>query len=188
MSFGFSNDVMEIDTVIREMEILRNDAVLFFAAASNFGGNQRELFPARHPSVISIRQTNSEGSFTSASSPPDQNGLAVFGTLGTEVPSVWLSSTHEDEVYKSGSSVATPIAAGIAAMILSYLNIGLHETGADPPSVVKKLWTRRGMLAMFKKLSLNMGNNCWFISPERFFIERDSVGRWAAIIDCCYEG
>ncbi len=179
MSFGFHDEIPAISVAIWEAQTFRRDKILFFAAAANSGGNQREMFPARHDSVVSIRETNSNGLFSDTNPPVDRDGPAVYGTLGRDVPSAWLR-TVEGELAKSGSSVATAVAAGIAAMTLAYANTGLLG-----PSDVAKLRTRRGMLRMFAKMSENMGDRCFFLSPARFFLDRDETSCWAAMIDAC---
>ena len=113
------------------------------------------------------------------------NATAVYGTLGMSVPSAWLRNVS-GELAKSGSSVATAIVAGIAAMMLSFASIGLAQSDFHvPPEVGRKLWKRRYMLALFAKMSENMGNRCMFLSPLKFFSERDSFKCWAAMIDAC---
>lgn len=165
--------------------MLRNNRILFFAAASNSGGNGREMFPASHDAVISIRATNSHGAFLDTNPPADHYGPAVYGTLGKDVPSAWLSNV-DGELSRSGSSVATAVAAGVAAMMLAFANAGFSSAEFRLPLEVSALlWTRRGMLAMFAKMSQDMGSRCFFISPVRFFAERDSVKVWAAMIDAC---
>ncbi|KAJ5979050.1 hypothetical protein N7501_002392 [Penicillium viridicatum] len=112
MSFGFADEQACISDAIREAIYERKDSILFFAAASNYGANDREMFPARHDSVISIRGTDANGDFEDFNPPKSQDEVAVFGTLGLDVPSAWANSDHDE--YKSGTSTATAIAAGIA--------------------------------------------------------------------------
>src|SRR5437762_604440 len=109
MSFGYADEQQCISRAIRGALHERDDSILFFAAASNYGANDKEMFPASHDSVISIRGTNSNGDFEDFNPPRNQSGEAVFGTLGLDVPSAWLSD-HEDEIYKSGTSIATAVA------------------------------------------------------------------------------
>ncbi|KAK8004773.1 subtilisin-like protein [Apiospora arundinis] len=187
MSFGFESEIPEISIAIREAELRKHDKLLFFAAASNSGGNRREMFPACHDAVISIRQTNAHGSFSDTNPPADPYGPAVFGTLGSNVPSAWLGNV-DGEVAKSGSSVATAIAAGLAAMMLTCANIGLAQSQQRLPPEVARLWTRRGMLAMFAKMSVDTGHaRCLFLTPLNFFTEgaRSPDGFWAGIVDAC---
>lgn len=173
MSFGFPDEVLINDVPVISNAILRavrkkNQRILFFAAAANFGGNQKEMFPAKHEFVIPIRGTNSQGVFQDFNPPPDRDGPAVYGTLGKDVPSAWLS-TYDGEIQKSGTSVATPIAAGIAAMILGYANLCFfHELQLLEPSLVKKLWTKHGMLSIFSKMSTCMKEKCFYLSPFGF--------------------
>ncbi|KAJ5971397.1 subtilisin-like protein, partial [Penicillium vulpinum] len=95
MSFGFSDEQSCISDAIREALYRRRDSILFFAAASNDGANDREMFPARHDSVISIRGTNAYGDFEYFNPPKHENEAAVFGTLGVDVLSAWANSDEE---------------------------------------------------------------------------------------------
>lgn len=184
MSLGFQEEVPAISEAIHEVVGRRNNRILFFAAASNSGGNRREMFPASHDAVISIRATNADGAFLDSNPPADPYGPAVYGTLGKDVPSAWLSNV-DGELSKSGSSVATAVSAGIAAMMLEFANVGLSNPEFHVPSEVRRLWTKRRMLAMFAKMSQDMGNRSYYISPARFFAERNHIGAWAAMIDAC---
>lgn len=151
MSFGFADEQPCISDAIREAVYERKDSILFFAAASNYGANDREMFPARHDSVISIRGTNANGDFEDFNPPKSQDEVAVFGTLGLDVPSAWANSDYDE--YKSGTSIATAIAAGIAGSLLGY--ISSHPPEKPFYNVKYRAWTRRGMLAIFKVLSSN---------------------------------
>lgn len=186
MSFGFESEIPEISIAIREAELQKREKLLFLAAASNSGGNKREMFPASHDAVISIRQTNANGLFSDTNLPADPQGPAVFGTLGSNVPSAWVSNIDGD-VAKSGSSVSTAIAAGTAAMMLRYANLGLAQAHQPISSEVGRLWTRRGMLSMFAKMSVDTGNRCLFLTPVKFLTEgvRSLDGFWAGIVDAC---
>lgn len=173
-----------ISEAIYEVVGRRSNRILLFAAASNLGGNRREMFPASHDAVISVRATNADGAFLDSNPPADPYGPVVYGTLGKDVPSAWLSNV-DGELSKSGSSIATAVAAGIAAMMLEFANVGFSSAEFHLPPEVKRLWTKRGMLALFAKMSQDMGNRSFFISPARFFAERNHIGAWAAMIDAC---
>ncbi|KAK1148502.1 hypothetical protein N8T08_009507 [Aspergillus melleus] len=149
MSFGFADEQPCINEAIHEALYRRNHSILFFAAASNFGGNGREMFPARHDAVISIRATNANGDFEDSNPPKNEDEANVFGTLGVDVPSAWPDRV--DEVYKSGSSISTAIAAGIAGFLLEY--IGSHPPDKPFYAVQRRAWTRKGMHAIFKALA-----------------------------------
>ena len=184
MSFGFPEEVLVGNQLVISNAILkaisdRNDAILFFAAAANSGANEKEMFPATHEFVISIRATNSNGSFEDFNPPADRDGPAVFGTLGKDVPSASLCSDG-GEVCKSGTSVATPIAAGIAAMMLGYATIGLHDEKLRPETA-RKLRTRHGMKAMFREISTLIHGKYYYLCPGEFSRKQEPE-QWAAMI------
>ncbi|KAK4964402.1 hypothetical protein LTR28_003759 [Elasticomyces elasticus] len=183
MSFGFPDEVLVddepvISKAIRKAMLDRDDAVLFFAAAANLGAQEKEMFPANHDLVISIRGTNVQGTFEDFNPPPDRDGPSVFGILGKVVPSAGLCS--QDEVCKSGTSVATPIAAGIAAMLLGYADLGCHK-GKLQPGHRRKLRTRRGMEAMFRAISTWMAEKLLYVNPQKFFQNGEPV-QWLIMI------
>ncbi|KAI9042925.1 S8/S53 family peptidase [Aspergillus affinis] len=149
MSFGFADEQPCISEAIHKALYQRHHSILFFAAAANFGGNSREMFPARHDSVISIRATNANGDFEDSNPPKSEDEANVFGTLGVDVPSAWPD--RADEVCKSGSSISTAIAAGIAGFLLEY--IGSHPPDKPFYAVQRRAWTRKGMHAIFKALA-----------------------------------
>ena len=151
MSFGYAEEQQCISRAIRRALCERDDSILFFAAASNYGANDKEMFPARHDSVISMRGTNSNGNFEDFNPPRNWNEETVFGTLGLDVPSAWLSD-RDDQVYKSGTSIATAVAAGIAGTLLGYENCKSKEGAFQ--DVNKKLRTHQGMEAMFRTLAV----------------------------------
>jgi hypothetical protein len=101
----------------------RNQNLLIFAAASNLGGSKRELFPAKHPSVFSIRGTNTKGMHEEFNPSLPKRGGKVFGTLGLEVPTSNRGKLTPQYICRTGTSIATAVAAGISAIIVGYINI-----------------------------------------------------------------
>lgn len=151
----------------------------FLAAAGNNGGNGGEMFPAKHQSVISIRGTDSQGYFSKFNPPRSRHETVVYGTLATDVPSAWLRD-HPGEMYKSGTSVATAIAAGIAAMLLGY--IGCKPPGTGDKLLEKRLCSRRGMLDIFEIMGTDMGNGCSYLNPCNLFRKEDTVCLWRTVL------
>lgn len=187
MSFGFPeepcvNGRTLISNAIHHAIQNRDGQVLFFAAAANDGGNQREMFPARHDEVFSVRATDHQGTFQDFNPPPNFWEAPVFGTLGKEVPGAWLN-TQNYEVCKTGTSIATPIAAGTAATILGYVQLGLSSNRFDNVTRMKKLWTKRGMYSAFMKLSRQMEEKCFYLYPQDFLRETEEQGRDALLMD-----
>jgi subtilisin family serine protease len=179
LSFGYRQEQTSIKDAIRKAEYDRHDSILFFAAASNFGANEPEMFPASHESVISIRATDPDGGFERYNPPRNKTEGIVYGTLGKDVPSVALSSSSQGIAYDSGTSVATPIAAGAAAAIMGYVNSQSHRSNFQ--GVKRKLRTRRGMLALFGTLATqSMDEGYYYMNP--WSLEKLSEeDRWSKI-------
>ena len=120
MSFGIREYHEPIKTAISNA--LHNQT-LMFAAASNDGANLGRAFPAKYPSVFCIHSTDGNGN-PSAFNPTADEKDVNFSLLGEHVRSHWPAGKngHDDIVnVMSGTSVATPIAAGLAASVLSFV-------------------------------------------------------------------
>ncbi|PYH91049.1 subtilisin-like protein [Aspergillus ellipticus CBS 707.79] len=78
MSFGFTDEQPCVGEAIDEVLYQRKHSILLFAAASNYGGNGREMFPARHDSVILIRATNAYGDFEDSNPPKSEDEAIVL--------------------------------------------------------------------------------------------------------------
>ncbi|KAI0515128.1 S8 family peptidase [Xylaria bambusicola] len=179
MSFGMSNERKQkcrnisdaIDKVTKE----RDGSVLFFAAAGN-QGIRKENFPASHGDVISIYATNSEGAFLDSNPSQSDDGPKLLGTYGAEIPPSITDEirTHfPDADLSAGSSIATAIAAGIAAMMLSYVAALPSLLNYTPfETVCAKLHTRSGMQQMLYSMSVLKGYKHYFINPIGFWGER----------------
>ncbi|OKL59123.1 hypothetical protein UA08_05965 [Talaromyces atroroseus] len=120
MSFGIREYHEPMKTAISNA--LHNQT-LMFAAASNDGGNFGRAFPAKYPSVFCIHSTDGNGNPSSFNPTADDKDVN-FSLLGEHVLSHWPAGKngHNDIVnVMSGTSVATPIAAGLAASVLSFV-------------------------------------------------------------------
>lgn len=154
MSFGFSEDPKNAEF----KELLTQEAarkgILIFSAASNNGANDDIAFPACwRGHVFCINSTDTNGNPSKFNPPRDSKGYN-FSTLGESVPGPLPDPNSEQLEYqiRSGTSLATPIAAGIAALILEFSRI----RGVNIKNVAK-LKTFDGMATVLEDLSVEVG-------------------------------
>ncbi|KAF4447058.1 serine protease [Fusarium austroafricanum] len=146
MSFGFRNEVEQIKDAILEAERWNGHRILFFAAANNDGLNEPEMFPAFHESVISVRGTKHNGEFVQQYNPRSWSYKSAirYGTLAQDVPYAFSKAGPT----ASGCSIATPILAAIAAVVISFA-----DSQGDWSKEREDIRTRRGMTAVFNLMA-----------------------------------
>jgi len=136
---------------------------LFFAAASNGGKNARRTFPAKNDHVICIHAADGNGNDGGINPDPEDDEIN-FMTLGVAVP---LIDEEVGDVYRTGTSFATPIAAGIAANILAM------ATDSAPnelsPSARKEMWKPWGMRKTFRLMATK--GEYRYVAPWRLWPE-----------------
>jgi len=132
MSFGLidENDA-GCDSLRKAVNEAAGQSILMFAAASNNGFNSIPAFPARHNAVFCIFAADGNGG-RGPVNPKAEAQKFNFSTLGQAVNSAWPTKLdHTSWKRKSGTSFATPVAAGIAASILLYARQNLSVEEAD---------------------------------------------------------
>jgi subtilisin family serine protease len=142
LSFGFADDKKAIHDAIIDAE--KDHSIMFFAAANNDGRNEPEMFPASMETVISIRGTFHDGSFDPQYNPKSSKYGPQYGSLARDVPCGWTS----DSLTKSGCSIATPIVAAIAGLIISFVD--REDSMEEYRDLVR---TRKGMISIFSMMS-----------------------------------
>ena len=149
----------------------RDQKLLFFASASNYGGGTRELFPARHPGVFSIRATDHSGTHQSFNpSLPEDSSTTVYGTLGVGVSTLRRNGL-QTPVVRTGTSPATAIASGIAALIIAYINTSNQGASWDD------IKTQSGYERLLQKLSTEPEARKQFITLEEIYHAPTALGR-----------
>ncbi|KAJ4351875.1 uncharacterized protein N0V89_007219 [Didymosphaeria variabile] len=158
LSIGFRKAFLRDD----EKAIVRNalkyvmdthPGVIVFAAASNEGNRDRILFPASEDRVFCVNSSNGDGK-ASEFNPPHQERHENFSILGEGVSSTCLQHNNTGTggrliaswAVRSGTSVATPIAASVAAIIL-------HFGRQWAPDNHKNLETRRGIKRVLESMA-----------------------------------
>jgi hypothetical protein len=190
MSFGIDIDHAAMQ---REINEAYSNNIIIFAAASNKGHNHPVPYPARRSNeVLCIYATDGIGTPYDGNPTRLEDSAHHFATLGVAVPSAWLQpkeskdqpSDRSEERRKTGTSFATPIAAGIAAYVLDFARLkGMDEASYGV------LRTRAGMEKIFAEHLAVKSEGLNYISPWRLFAKhrtdddillliRDSLGAW----------
>jgi len=85
--------------------------------------------------------------------------------LGEGVKSSWPTRFKLGQQRQSGTSVATPIAAALAAVVLDYVR---HEMPESDRFYVSKLRMRKGMLEVLELMSKSRGGY-QYLNPMLLF-------------------
>jgi hypothetical protein len=144
MACGFDDDCEDIRCAIHEA---KSHNVLFFAAASNDGNMGSVTFPARMiGDVICIFSSNGRIKPSTFNPAPLKRSFN-FAVLGEEVERFDVPGSQERD---RGTSFATFIAGGIAALVLDF---SMQEDCRDRMSNRKLLHSIEGMSAVFEKMA-----------------------------------
>ncbi|KAK2003322.1 hypothetical protein LX36DRAFT_723681 [Colletotrichum falcatum] len=157
MCFGFDQAIPLIREAMDEA-LAAEKPPLFFAATRNDGAHKRASWPARDISVIGISSTAGNGD-ASPFNPAEKDAHPVLYAFGEGVP-VDAAAPRDPEKpvteYVSGTSYATPVAAGLAAKLLGCVRMIAEaalrgEDRALYSHVPRDLGRMRGMLAILRR-------------------------------------
>lgn len=123
MSFGWENEQEEVD---KQIDLARSKGILLFAAASNNGDLGTGSYPASKHAVYCVYSCSGFGAkstFNPRSSKPEKSfmfpGEDITILEANHKPTKGVQKSGEGGVERrTGTSYATPIAAGSAAMLL----------------------------------------------------------------------
>lgn len=125
MSLGTASDVQALHDAV---DAAYNAGLVLVAAAGNSGdgdGTTNEvIYPAKYSSVIAVAATASDDSTPYWSSEGEEVELAA---PGVDVRSAWKGGGYET---KSGTSMASPYAAGTVALVLTTA-VGSYDLDGD---------------------------------------------------------
>ncbi|SMQ51046.1 unnamed protein product [Zymoseptoria tritici ST99CH_3D7] len=168
MSFGIREYYKPMDDAISNA---LNNRILLFAAASNDGANLGRAFPAQCPGVFCIHSTDGNGNPSKFNPTPSVSDVN-FSLLGEQVSSHWPAGMdgHEQTVrVMSGTSVATPIAAGLAASVLSFVRQQDQYAAAESAKLGPWLKSHNSMDLVFKSMARERRGEYDYITPHVLF-------------------
>lgn len=162
-----------------------SDKAILFAAASNNGRNGKRTFPASYdPHVICVNASTGDGVHNGISPDPVKDTYN-FMTLGVGVEMMVKDMDNAkrgkprqqntpayQKVYRSGTSFATPIAAGIAATVLDIA----MRVEAVSGRTERELRSPSGMRQFLRKMAasspeVNYGTGSYYLAPWTFWEE-----------------
>lgn len=146
MSFGFP-----VENAIVQPAIVHafKQGKALFAATANDGGSGGVTYPAKDSVVIGVNSSDGKGNRSDFSPTPRRNE-DNFCTVGEAVESFWPDlNGHWTAVTKSGTSYATPIAAGLAGSLLDYARLKMELGEAE----IDLLRRYKGMRAAFNLMT-----------------------------------
>ena len=165
MSFGFPAYDKHLEGIQRAIDKASSAHILMFCAASNGGGNTSIAYPANQNEVICVNSANGLGSPSEYNPGEAQEGRNLCA-LGEAVKSSWPKLQLQ---RKSGTSIATPIAAALAAVLLDYV----WQNMADGDEfMVSKLLMRKGMLEVLVELMSKKRLDYYYLDPGKLFDKR----------------
>ncbi|KAI9928629.1 hypothetical protein MW887_001844 [Aspergillus wentii] len=156
LSFGFHRRSVSLEGIQNCILSAYKEGIVILAAASNDGGNRGIAYPADQNEVICIGSSDGKGNkspFTPGPYPYTKN----FSTLGEGVTSSWPSSLSSNgrgrTKVMSGTSVATPVASGVVAVIIDYLRHLPAGVDENLEFLLSQLRSKKGVEAVLLKVS-----------------------------------
>jgi subtilisin family serine protease len=172
LPFGFPRLVKELQCIQDAIAYACSKKIILMAAAANSGGLHNVAYPGNQDEVICVNSTDGEGN--SSHFNPSPEGTNAISALGEAVPSQWYDLEHPfiPVARKTGTSFAVPVAAGIAAIVLDYIDKRQISWDENKKYLASKIRTRKGMLAVMQTHLSVARQGFWFLRPWDLF-EKD---------------
>lgn len=164
ISFGFPRMNQSLEPIRRGILQAHAADILIFAAASNEGKGHPIAFPACLDEVICVSSTDGAGK-ASLFNPNMQAGKRLCA-IGEGIPGSWPLKLNPNggTARRAGTSYATPVVAGVVAMIMDCVWSIRGECSLE----AQALRTNRGILAVLA-LMLTKDEGIEFLSPGLLF-------------------
>jgi subtilisin family serine protease len=119
MSFGFSCPSRVIAEAVK---YAHDQDVLLIAAAGNDGSTEDVRYPARDKHVLCIHAATAMGD-RYAGNPSRKRNVSNIALLGVDVKGACVAAPGREPsfVRRSGTSQATAVAAGVAALVIQIM-------------------------------------------------------------------
>lgn len=165
ISFGFPRLNQSLEPIRRGILQAHAADVLVFAASSNRGKGHPIAFPACLDEVICVSSTDGRGR-PSTFNPTTRTGKYLHA-VGEGIEGAWPRKLNPDgaTVRRQGTSYATPIAAGIAAMVMDCVWRVRRNLGYE----AQTLRCNRGMLSVLDMMLDKSTAKVQYLCPWRLF-------------------
>jgi hypothetical protein len=177
LSFGFPNADQSLEGIRKVLLEAHAADVLIFAATGNVAAGNAISFPACLDEVISVSST--DGDHELSKFVPDLRVGKRLCAIGEAIEAAWIDQkgstlpVHSSTRRKAGTSYATPVIAGVAAMVMDLIWSDMETFEYQ----CQTLRTNRGMLAILELMVWkNRDNGIECLKPWIFF----NKNRWKA--------
>lgn len=151
MSFGFPQHIKIIDDALQHAA--KNNVVVL-ASASNSGARNGVAWPAESPQVTCIYAMDGCGNPYKRNPTPFKLGHRLM-VLGEGVPG--YDGRSREKVLRSGTSTATPIAAGILAILMILMRHNRRHYDDEIQSSQDDIPTRQRMMERYDRGTMSLG-------------------------------
>ena len=134
MSIAMTTGSKSLETAV---ELAKMDNIVMIGSRGDRGSNREIVYPADYDEVISISSLTNYGKKTGST-----ETIAQYFFQGENVIIPAEPSYLESQKRASGSSVATALASGIAALTLSCRRLGDSDKKVDRLKTVKTVFDR----------------------------------------------
>jgi hypothetical protein len=149
----------------KKVELAKGDGIAMIGSRGDRGNNTESVYPAEYGEVISISSLTNFGKRTDST---ETDAQYFFQGENVSIPAE--PSYLESQKHASGSSVATAMAAGVAALILSCRRLGNKEKEMDRLKTVKTVFDR-----------MTLPENDKYVRPWRVFKD-ERIGKQEGLL------